>query len=250
MNMSVERAIQNTQNSSQTSVSRLSKVIEDSVRRDAPPEKKSIYAPNSRADSRMSNNSRGDPAEVVIEGLAMPRGSTSSPADRKPSTSLPQVEGLAARFDSYFEKEKQSSRGAAPEGLAARFSSPDPGASGAVLSRPNSTSSKSSLSLHTPDLGGPEQESRKRPAISPAPSPTPGKKAASSSGDGSAPDDSRRYMDEINMGFDRLVAMASEVDKRRKSAENSPVQDGTSPRKVASDLRLPESQDSMAKKFK
>ena len=176
MNMSVERAIQNTQNSSQTSVSRLSKVIEDSVRRDAPPEKKSIYAPNSRADSRMSNNSRGDPAEVVIEGLAMPRGSTSSPADRKPSTSLPQVEGLAARFDSYFEKEKQTTRGPPPEGLAARFSSPDPGASGAVLSRPNSTSSKSSLSLHTPDLGGPEQESRKRPAISPAPSPTPGKK--------------------------------------------------------------------------
>lgn len=28
------------------------------------------------------------------------------------------------------------------------------------------------------------------------------------------------------------------------------VKDGTSPRKVASDLRLPESQDSMAKKFK
>ena len=26
------------------------------------------------------------------------------------------------------------------------------------------------------------------------------------------------------MGFDRLIAMASEVDKRRKSAENSPVQ--------------------------
>ena len=36
------------------------------------------------------------------------------------------------------------------------------------------------------------------------------------------------------MGFDRLIAMASEVDKRRKSAENSPVQDGTSPRKSAS----------------
>merc|ERR1719225_801209 len=34
--------------------------------------------------------------------------------------------------------------------------------------------------------------------------------------------------------------MASEVDKRRKSAENSPVQDGNSPRKGASDLRLPE----------
>ena len=36
------------------------------------------------------------------------------------------------------------------------------------------------------------------------------------------------------MGFDRLIAMASEVDKRRKSAENSPVQDGTSPCKSAS----------------
>ena len=40
-----------------------------------------------------------------------------------------------------------------------------------------------------------------------------------------------RMQDEISMGFDRLIAMASEVDKRRKSAENSPVQDGTSPRK-------------------
>ena len=35
--------------------------------------------------------------------------------------------------------------------------------------------------------------------------------------------------DEISMGFDRLVAMASEVDKRRKSAENSPAHN--SPRK-------------------
>ena len=33
--------------------------------------------------------------------------------------------------------------------------------------------------------------------------------------------------DEISMGFDRLIAMASEVDKRRKSAENSPVQVAT-----------------------
>ena len=33
-----------------------------------------------------------------------------------------------------------------------------------------------------------------------------------------------RMQDEISMGFDRLIAMASEVDKRRKSAENSPVQ--------------------------
>ena len=32
-----------------------------------------------------------------------------------------------------------------------------------------------------------------------------GKKAASSSGDGSAPDDSSRYMQEINMGFDRQI---------------------------------------------
>jgi hypothetical protein len=32
--------------------------------------------------------------------------------------------------------------------------------------------------------------------------------------------------DEISVGFDRLLAMASEVDKRRKSAENSPAQVG------------------------
>ena len=34
--------------------------------------------------------------------------------------------------------------------------------------------------------------------------------------------------DEISMGFDRLVAMASEVDKRRKSAENSPAHNSPS----------------------
>ena len=82
-----------------------------------------------------------------------------------------------------------------------------------------------------------------------------GKKAASSSGDGSAPDDSSRYMQEINMGFEKLVAMASEVDKRRKSAENSPVQgQHGSPRKTgASDLRLTDASfdsSSLAAKFK
>ena len=64
--------------------------------------------------------------------------------------------------------------------------------------------------------------------------------------------DSRRYMDEINMGFDRLVAMASEVDKRRKSAENSPQQ-VASPRKGASDLRINDASfdsSSLAAKFK
>ena len=167
MNMTVERAIQNSQ--VQSSVSRLSKVIEDSVRKDAPPEKKSIYAPNSRGGP--SSTVKGE--EVVMEGLAMPRG-TASPGDRKPSTSLPQVEGLAARFDSYFEKEKAvtGTRGP-PEGLAARFSSPAPEA-GASLSRPNSTSSKSSLTLHTPDLAAQEAgDNRKRPG-SPVTSPTPG----------------------------------------------------------------------------
>ena len=285
MNMTVERAIQNSQ--VQSSVSRLSKVIEDSVRKDAPPEKKSIYAPNSRGGP--SSTVKGE--EVVMEGLAMPRG-TASPGDRKPSTSLPQVEGLAARFDSYFEKEKAVTgpRGP-PEGLAARFSSPAPEA-GASLSRPNSTSSKSSLTLHTPDLGAQEAgDNRKRPG-SPVTSPTPGqfgqratfehlvcfyshfyrqqltsffcidenfnltidifcsgKKAASSSGDGSAPE---LLLQEINMGFDRLTAMATAMDKRRKSAENSPQQTG-SPRKGASDLRLNDASfdsSSLAAKFK
>ena len=138
------------------------------------------------------------------------------------------------------------------EGLAARFSSPDnpPG----HQSRPNSTSSKSSL--HTPDLPaqpGPE-DSRKR-AASPLVSPNPGKKPsrpASSSGDGSTPDEAKRCLDEINMGFDRLVSMASELDKRRKSAENSPNQTG-SPRKGATDLRLTDASfdpNILAQKFK
>ena len=60
----------------------------------------------------------------MMEGLAAPRGGGSPPS--RPATSqqsgLPQVEGLAARFDSYFEKEKAVGRG---EGLAGRFSSPD-----------------------------------------------------------------------------------------------------------------------------
>jgi len=233
INMSVERAIHN-----HNSAARLSKVIEDSVRKDAPPEKTSIYATNKPS----STTSQEQP-----EGLACPRGSAPSPQgiQRPLGAPLPQVEGLASRFDSFFEKEKAASR----EGFAGRFSSPD-----ITTSRPTSTGSKSSL--HTPDPGDAE---RKR-AGSPLPSPGTSKhrrevtSAASSTsgGDakGSGGDEARRMQDEISMGFDRLIAMASEVDKRRKSAENSPVQDGNSPRKGASDLRLPESQDSMAKKFK
>ena len=173
MNMTVERAIQNSQ-------SRLSKVIEDSVRKDAAAqEKKSIYAPNSRASVPppvTSGSGGGRPGEeaVIMEGLAMPRGNTSSPADRKlpSSTSLPQVEGLAARFDSYFEKEKATGPGSRSEGLAARFSSPDP-----AVSRPNSTSSRSSLSLNHDNSdqrqADNQTENRKRPG-SPAVSPVPG----------------------------------------------------------------------------
>ncbi len=41
----------------------------------------------------------------VMEGLACPRGAALSPPERKtPAASLPQVEGLASRFDSFFEK--------------------------------------------------------------------------------------------------------------------------------------------------
>jgi len=230
INMSVERAIQNHQ--VQSSASRLSKIIEESVRKDGVPDKKSIYATN-------RPNPNPSPANEVMEGLACPRV-TNSPGDRKALPgSLPQVEGLAARFDSYFEKEKASSRN---EGFAGRFSSPD-----IPNSRPTSTGSKSSL--HTPDITG--EDSRKRPA-SPLVSPSSKKPATSSSGDGSAPDETRRWQDEISMGFDRLVAMASEVDKRRKSAENSPQQSG-SPRKGAADLRLNDAsfdQNTLAAKFK
>ena len=180
MNMTVERAIQNSHVQSSV-VARMSRVIEDSVRKDPVTEKKSIYAPNSRGAPGI----RPEAGEVVMEGLAMPRG-TASPGDRqKPSPSLPQVEGLAARFNTFFEKEEkavvggggrgQTSSVTGPaEGLAARFSSPDP-ASAAVLSRPNSTSSKSSLTLGNAEAGqAQEGETRKRPG-SPVTSPVPGK---------------------------------------------------------------------------
>ena len=173
MNMTVERAIQNSHVQSSV-VARMSRVIEDSVRKDPVTEKKSIYAPNSRGN----NGGRTEAGEVVMEGLAMPRG-TASPGDRqKPSTSLPQVEGLAARFNTFFEKEEKGGRGQSSvtgpaEGLAARFSSPDP-ASAAALSRPNSTSSKSSLTLGNSEPGqAQETENRKRPG-SPVTSPVPG----------------------------------------------------------------------------
>ena len=177
MNMTVERAIQNSHVQSSV-VARMSRVIEDSVRKDPVTEKKSIYAPNSRGAGI-----RPEAGEVVMEGLAMPRG-TASPGDRgqKPSPSLPQVEGLAARFNTFFEKEEkavgggrgQTSVTGPAEGLAARFSSPDP-ASAAALSRPNSTSSKSPLTLGNAEAGqAQEAEARKRPG-SPVTSPVPGK---------------------------------------------------------------------------
>merc|ERR1712227_1138981 len=78
-----------------------------------------------------------------------------------------------------------------------------------------------------------------------------GKKAASSSS-GSGPDETKRCLNEIDMGFERLLSMASEVDKRRKSAENSPKQTG-SPWKGASELRLNDASfdsSSLAAKFK
>ena len=86
INMSVERAIHN-----HNSASRLSKVIEESVRKDAPPEKTSIYATNKPSSST---------AQEQPEGLACPRGSAPSPqgSQRPLGAPLPQVEGLASRW--------------------------------------------------------------------------------------------------------------------------------------------------------
>jgi hypothetical protein len=71
-------------------------------------------------------------------------------------------------------------------------------------------------------------------------------------------EEAKRWQDEISIGFDRLVAMASEVDKRRKSTENSPAHG--SPRKESgkgsgSDIRMlqdsnPFDQQTLAMKFK
>merc|ERR1712016_298814 len=71
MNMTVERAIQSSQ--VQSSALRLSRVIEDSVRKDVKEDKKSIYAPNSRAPS----SCRPGEQTEVMEGLAVPRGNHS-----------------------------------------------------------------------------------------------------------------------------------------------------------------------------
>ena len=60
---------------------------------------------------------------------------------------LPQVEGLAARFDAYFDKEKAARQGTSLEGFAGRFASPDVQS---ASSRPTSAGSKSSV--HTPDI--------------------------------------------------------------------------------------------------
>ena len=85
INMSVERAIHN-----HNSASRLSKVIEESVRKDAPPEKTSIYATNKPSSTA---------TQEQPEGLACPRGSAPSPqgSQRPLGAPLPQVEGLASR---------------------------------------------------------------------------------------------------------------------------------------------------------
>jgi len=222
MSMTVEKAIQNQQQIAVSSASRMSLIIEESVRREAEKDQqRNVY-------SAVVKSGAGE----MMEGLACPRG-TASPQERKPLP-LPQVEGLAARFDSYFEKANKEKPGSRPgshntssEGLGARFSSPDPVQS-AAGSRPTSTGSKSSL--HTPDPAQQESESKKRLG-SPLMSPGAGKKPYldEETGKRRDPDDTRRWQDEISMGFDRLVAMASEVDKRRKSSENSPAHN--SPRK-------------------
>ena len=89
----------------------------------------------------------------------------------------------------------------------------------------------SKSSLHTPDPG----DSERKRAGSPSPGTSKQRRevtsaaSSTSGGDarGSGGDETRRMQHEISMGFDRLIAMASEVDKRRKSAENSPVQVAT-----------------------
>jgi hypothetical protein len=72
-----------------------------------------------------------------------------------------QVEGLASRFENFFEKEKAGSGPGGPQG---RFSSPD---LCSTTSRPTSTGSKGSL--HTPDPG--EAGGERKRTGSPLPSP-------------------------------------------------------------------------------
>jgi hypothetical protein len=71
-------------------------VIEDSVRKDAPPEKTNIYgAGPGRGQEAGPGRGPGGPQEQM-EGLACPRGAAASPQDRRPlGAPLPQVQWSA-----------------------------------------------------------------------------------------------------------------------------------------------------------
>lgn len=239
ISLSVENVINKSQSATNTNASRLSQIIEDSVREH--PDKlgggRATFIPVSNRPT--TNNS------YVMEGLACPRG-TKSPEtvgpprgqtqaphhrDKKPPGAssgegkslpgyLPQVEGLAARFDSYFEKEKAARQGGNLEGFAGRFTSPEVNLPvNQPSSRPTSAGSKSSL--HTPDIQHDNQETRKR-SSSPLASPVlpPKKQHLEMRRTEGGGDETRQWQDEISAGFDRLLGLAEEVDRRRG---NSPA---------------------------
>lgn len=217
---SVENAIQNTEHKNDSPASRLSKIIEDSVRGQPEPQehRSATYSPVSRNTSH---------TDMMMEGLACPRGikspvtgPTRIPNPTVPS-SLPQVEGLAARFSTYFDKETLDRQGGTNlEGFAGRFTSPD---LQQASSRPTSVTSQASL--HTPDPL-PENQDHKKNQTSPLKSPVlpPKKSYIEDEMRKGGRDETRQWQDEISAGFDRLLGLATEVDKRRKSSEpNSPT---------------------------
>ncbi|XP_076042508.1 DOT1 like histone lysine methyltransferase grappa [Oratosquilla oratoria] len=128
---------------------------------------------------------------------------------------------------------------------------PPPSASASSVitspSPPSSTSSthfSSSVSTHKPSI-----------IVSGASTSQPKQEPVDRKPDGCERSESplQKWQDKINSGFDKLVAFASEVDKRRKSTEGaSPCQDGfMSPkRRHIPDYPPPERESTLALKFK
>eukprot|EP00092_Neocalanus_flemingeri_P011552 GFUD01012449.1.p1 GENE.GFUD01012449.1~~GFUD01012449.1.p1 ORF type:complete len:1610 (-),score=395.77 GFUD01012449.1:789-5618(-) len=228
MSLSVEQALQSPQvlpchtAAQQASVSRLTQVIEDSVRGSYPsniPMEGLACPRNGNSPKFQMNSIPRNMDHEYRQGYPLKSSSSCSSTSSFPMSLMPNMEGLASRMETCFDKEMNSRRGDTPDVQN--------------CSRPTSTGSKSSL--HTPDPTlHLEQDDRKRVA-SPVDSPIiPSKKqhfdseAKAKEPNSNKPkekiDEARKWQDEISSGFDRLVALASEVDKRRRSIENSPGQ--------------------------
>eukprot|EP00095_Tigriopus_kingsejongensis_P006310 maker-scaffold61_size441589-snap-gene-3.32 protein:Tk06310 transcript:maker-scaffold61_size441589-snap-gene-3.32-mRNA-1 annotation:"histone h3" len=199
----------------------MSQVIEDSIR------------------GHLSGSRRGG---GELEGLALPR--TKSPEPSPPRSALPMgaggdrpsvppgtvrnggnnypaMEGLAARFGTYMAAETKRSIGEHPRdrylaSLAAREQEPPHPSSSSRVVLPGADRKRGSPSL-----------------TSPGPVLPPKKQHLDENPDYRLPhkdENKQQWQDAISTGFDRLVAYATEVDRRRKSTDSNSPSHASSPK--------------------